>query len=88
MREDLKAVERPVCYTHLDVYKRQGYFNKNSIGNITAIVTTTLGDVENAAARVLVSVLGGFFNSVALVIVLLVFDWRIGLCLLYTSRCV
>ena len=26
-----------------------------------------------------VSVLGGFFNSVALVIVLLVFDWRIGL---------
>ena len=24
------------------------------------------------------SVLGGFFNSVALVIVLLVFDWRIG----------
>src|SRR5699024_12318282 len=55
------------------------YINKNSNGNITAIVTTTLGDVENSAARVLVSVLGGFFNSVALVIVLLIFDWRIGL---------
>ena len=60
-------------------YIPMGYFNKNSIGTITAIVTTTLGDVENSAARVLVSVLGGFFNSVALVIVLLVFDWRIGL---------
>ena len=60
-------------------YIPMGYFNKNSIGNITAIVTTMLGDVENSAARVLVSVLGGFFNSVALVIVLLVFDWRIGL---------
>ena len=60
-------------------YIPMGYFNKNSIGNITAIVTTTLGDVENSAARVLVSVLGGFFNSVALVIVLLIFDWRIGL---------
>ena len=60
-------------------YIPMGYFNKNSIGNITAIVTTTLGDVENSAARVLVSVLGGFFNSVALVIVLLFFDWRIGL---------
>ena len=60
-------------------YIPMGYFNKNSIGNITAIVTTTLDDVENSAARVLVSVLGGFFNSVALVIVLLVFDWRIGL---------
>ena len=55
-------------------YIPMGYFNKNSIGNITAIVTTTLGDVENSAARVLVSVLGGFFNSVALVIVLLFFD--------------
>ena len=60
-------------------YIPMGYFNKNSIGNITAIVTTTLGDVENSAARVLVTVLGGFFNSAALVIVLLVFDWRIGL---------
>ena len=60
-------------------YIPMGYFNKNSIGNITAIVTTTLGDVENSAARVLVSVLGGFFNSVALVIVLVVFYWRIGL---------
>ena len=60
-------------------YIPMGYFNKNSIGNITAIVTTTLGDVENSATRVLVSVLGGFFNSVALVIILLVFDWRIGL---------
>ena len=60
-------------------YIPMGYFNKNSIGDITAIVTTTLGDVENSAARVLVSVLGGFFNSVALVIVLLIIDWRIGL---------
>ena len=60
-------------------YIPMGYFNKNSIGNITAIVTTTLGDVENSAARVLVTVLDGFFNSAALVIVLLVFDWRIGL---------
>ena len=60
-------------------YIPMGYFNKNSIGNITAIVTTTVGDVQNSAARVLVSVLGGFFNSVALVIVLVLFDWRIGL---------
>ena len=60
-------------------YIPMGYFNKNSIGDITAIVTTTLGDVENSAARVLVSVLGGYFNSVALVIVLLIFDWMIGL---------
>ncbi|MDO4280202.1 MAG: ABC transporter ATP-binding protein [Peptococcaceae bacterium] len=59
-------------------YMPMGYFNKNSLGNITAVVTTTLGDVENAAARVLVTVVGGFFNTLALVIMLLVCDWRIG----------
>ena len=76
--------ETCLLYTSIHIgdrlrYIPMGYFNKNSIGNITDIVTTTLGDVENSAARVLVSVLGGFFNSVALVIVLLIFDWRIGL---------
>ena len=32
-------------------YIPMGYFNENSLGNITAMVTTTLGDVENTAAR-------------------------------------
>ena len=32
-------------------YIPMGYFNKNSLGNITAVVTTTLTDVENTAAR-------------------------------------
>ena len=37
-----------------------GYFNENSLGNITAVVTTTLSDVENNAARCLVSVVEDF----------------------------
>ena len=40
-------------------YIPMGYFNRNSLGNITGVVTTTLGDVENSAARCMVSVLGG-----------------------------
>ena len=32
-------------------YIPMGYFNDNSLGNITAVVTTTLSDVENNAAR-------------------------------------
>ena len=39
-------------------YIPMGFFNKNSIGNITAIVTTTLSGIENTAARCLVLVLG------------------------------
>ena len=47
-------------------YIPMGYFNDNSLGNITAVVTTTLGDVENNAARCLVSVIGGFLNTLAM----------------------
>lgn len=60
-------------------YIPMGYFNKNNIGNITAVVTTTLEDVEKSAARVLVSMLGGFLSSIALIVFLFVFDVRIGL---------
>ena len=60
-------------------YIPMGYFNKSSIGNITAIVTTTLGDVENTASRVLVTVVGGFFNSIALMLAILCFNVKMGI---------
>lgn len=56
-----------------------GYFNKNSLGQITAVTTTTLTDVENAAPVVLVTILGGVINSLVFGIFILLFDWRIGL---------
>lgn len=59
-------------------YIPMGYFNDNSLGNITAVVTTTLGDVENTAARCLVMVIGGFLNTLALCLMLLFADWRLG----------
>lgn len=60
-------------------YIPMGYFNENSLGNITAVVTTTLGDVENNAARCLVMVIGGFLNTLALCLALTITDWRFGL---------
>ena len=60
-------------------YIPMGYFNDNSLGNITAVVTTTLSDVENNAARCLVSVIGGFLNTLGLCVGLTVADWRLGL---------
>ena len=56
-----------------------GYFNQNSLGNITAVATTILSDVENAAPVVLVTSLGGFLNSFVFSLAILIFDWRIGL---------
>lgn len=59
-----------------------GFFNRNSLGNITAIATTILSDVENTAPVVLVTTLGGFLNALVFSIVILLFDWRIGLIVL------
>lgn len=55
-----------------------GYFNQNSLGQITAIETTILNDVESAVPVVLVTTLGGFLNSLVFALFMLVFDWRMG----------
>ncbi|BEU86632.1 ABC transporter ATP-binding protein [Selenomonas sp. TAMA-11512] len=55
-----------------------GYFNETSLGRITGVATTVLGDVEETASRVLVRTLTGFLNTIILIPMLLVFDWRIG----------
>ena len=60
-------------------YIPMGYFNKNSLGNITAVVTTTLTDVEGAAARCLVLLLSGFLNTAVLSLMLFFADWRLAL---------
>lgn len=59
-----------------------GYFSKNNLGQITAVTTTTLTDVENTAPVVLVTILGGFINSAVFALSVLIFDWRIGLIVL------
>lgn len=59
-----------------------GYFNKNSLGEITGITTTVLEDVENVAPMVLVLMLGGFINAMVFILLIFIFDWRIGLIVL------
>lgn len=56
-----------------------GFFNQNSLGQFTAVATTTLSDVENAAPVVLVTSLGGFLNSLVFSLTIFLFDWCIGL---------
>ena len=55
-----------------------GYFNKSSLGRITGIATTVLGDVEETASMVLVNTLTGFLNTLILIPMVFVFDGRIG----------
>ncbi|EJO5346723.1 ABC transporter ATP-binding protein [Clostridium botulinum] len=56
-----------------------GFFNQSSLGNITGICTTVLGDVETTAPMVMVLTLGGFITTIVFTIYMLCFDWRIGL---------
>jgi len=55
-----------------------GYFNDNSVGEITGIATTVLDDVENTAPMVLVNILSGFINAIVFTIMILAFEWRMG----------
>ncbi|EFI42477.1 MULTISPECIES: ABC transporter ATP-binding protein [Peptoniphilus] len=56
-----------------------GYFNKTSIGEIIGINTTVLDDVETLAPMILVAMLSGFINSVVFTIMILLFEWKIGI---------
>lgn len=56
-----------------------GYFNHNNLGEITGVATSVLEEVEFTAPMVLVNILGGFINAVVFMLMILVFDWRIGL---------
>lgn len=55
-----------------------GYFNESSLGNMTGICTTVLGDVELTAPMVMVLTLGGFITTVVFTVYMILFDWRMG----------
>ncbi|WP_053956558.1 ABC transporter ATP-binding protein [Inediibacterium massiliense] len=59
-----------------------GYFNKNSVGDITGVATTVSSDLENSAPRILILMLGGLFNTLVFSLSILFYDYRIGLIVL------
>ena len=68
-----------------------GYFNEHRLGDITAVVTTTLGDLETNAVTVMEAVAGGFIHAVVIGIWLLFYEWKIGVLMfigLFLSLCV
>ena len=63
-------------------YMPMGYFNDHNLGNLTSVVTTTMGDIENNASMVLTNILGGYIHAAIITIVMLCIDWRIELTIL------
>ena len=56
-----------------------GYFSEHRLGDITAAVTTTLGDLETSAVTVMEAVAGGFIHAAVIGIWLLFYEWKIGI---------
>lgn len=56
-----------------------GFFQENSLGEVTGVCTTVLGNVETLVPMVLVNIMGGLIGTVVFAVMILAFDWRIGL---------
>ena len=60
-------------------YLPMGYFNSNSIGEISSVTTNTMESLGDIAARVVMLTTQGILETLMIILMLLVFDWRIGL---------
>ena len=63
-------------------YLPMGYFNANSLGQITSITTNIMESLENIAARVVMLVCDGLLTTSLIIVMLFFFDWRIACVLL------
>lgn len=60
-------------------YLPMGYFNSNSIGEISSVTTNTMEMLGDIAARVVMLTTQGILETAMIVLMILIFDWRIGL---------
>ena len=59
-----------------------GFFNENSLGQLSGVCTTVIGSIESMVPMVLVNILGGLITTAVFALMIVVFDWRIGLIVL------
>lgn len=64
-----------------DLLKRvpMGYFSENNLGKITSAITTDMTFVETYAMHLLDKVVNGYIEATLFSVIMLIFDWRIGL---------
>lgn len=60
-------------------YLPMGYFNDNSLGHITSVATNTMESLGDIATRVVMITSKGILESILIIIMILIFDYRIGL---------
>ena len=60
-------------------YLPMGYFNENSLGEITSVTTNTMEAVGDVATRAVMMVFQGLLDTSLIILMLFFFDWRIAL---------
>ena len=75
---DTAAGKRVQIAEHMR-YLPMGYFNQNSLGQITSVVTNTMENMADVSTRVIMLTLQGIFATVVITALVLCYDWRIGL---------
>lgn len=55
-----------------------GFFSENSLGEVTGVCTTVLGNIETLVPMTLVNILGGLIGTVVFTAMILIFEWRVG----------
>ncbi|MBP5091472.1 MAG: ABC transporter ATP-binding protein [Bacilli bacterium] len=68
-------------------YMPMGYYNKNSLGFITSVATNTMENLNDIATRVIMMVTDGVLDSLIIMAVMFVFNWRMGLIVLGVFAC-
>ncbi len=78
---DTAAGKRIQIAEHLR-YLPMGYFNNNSMGYITSVTTNTMESLGDVATRVVMLTTQGVLTTLLIAVMLLFYDWRIGLTVL------
>ncbi|MDO5377999.1 MAG: ABC transporter ATP-binding protein, partial [Clostridia bacterium] len=60
-------------------YLPMGWFNANSLGEVTSVTTNTMENMANVATRVVMITTRGFLTAGIIALMMLASDWRIGL---------
>lgn len=60
-------------------YLPMGWFNANSLGEVTSVTTNTMENMSNVATRVIMITTKGFLTTGVIALMMLAYDWRMGL---------
>ena len=73
------AADRRIAIANRMKSVPMGFFNANSLGQLSGVCTTVVSTIETMVPMVLINILSGLITTAVFTAVILIFDWRIGL---------